>query len=78
MARKSETIRVAVVGACGRMGREVTKGVLSRPNLQLVAAVDVREVGKDIGEIVDGKPIGIPVSNDLVAAVEGKWRSSRC
>jgi 4-hydroxy-tetrahydrodipicolinate reductase len=70
VARKNETIRVAVVGACGRMGREVTKGVLSRPNLQLVAAVDVREVGKDIGEIVDGKPIGIPVSNDLVAALK--------
>jgi len=70
VARRGSSIKVAVVGACGRMGREVVKGILNRPDFQLVAAVDVREVGKDIGEIIGGQPLGIPVSGDLVAALK--------
>lgn len=70
MVRKVSFVRVAVVGACGRMGREVVKGILNRPDFQLVAAVDVREVGKDIGEIIGSQPIGVPVSSDLVAALK--------
>lgn len=70
MARKSAIVQVAVVGACGRMGKEVVKGILSRHNFQLVAAVDVREVGSDIGEIVGSKPLGIFVSDDLKSALK--------
>ncbi len=71
MARRNIPVRVAVVGACGRMGREVVKGILSRTNFQLVAAVDIREVGKDVGEIIGSKPLGIPVSGDLITALKG-------
>jgi len=70
VTRKNSPIKVAVVGACGRMGKEVVKGILSRTDFQLVAAVDVRDVGQDIGEIVGSKPLGIPVSSDLVAALK--------
>lgn len=65
MAMKNSPIRVAVVGACGRMGKEVVKGILSRTDFKIVAAVDVREVGSDIGEIIGSKPLGILVSSDL-------------
>lgn len=70
MARKGSLVKVAVVGACGRMGKEVVKGILSRNDFQLVSAIDVREVGKDIGEVVGVQSLGIPVSNDLVAALK--------
>ncbi len=71
MARKeSQTVRVAVVGACGRMGREVIKGILAHPRMQLVAAIDVKETGKDIGEVLGGHPIGITVRSDLADALK--------
>lgn len=70
VAQRGSSIKVAVVGACGRMGREVVKGILSRPNLQLVAAIDIKEVGKDIGEVIGSRTVGIPVSADLVAALK--------
>ncbi len=63
-------IRVCVVGCCGRMGREVVRGVLNRPNLQLVAGVDVQGVGQDLGEVLDGQPIGVAVCNDLEKALK--------
>ncbi len=43
------SIRVAVVGARGRMGSEVVAAVTAAPDLELVAAVDV---GDDLGELV--------------------------
>ncbi len=71
MVDKRSPIRVAVVGACGRMGREVIRGILSHPKLKLVAAVDLKEVGIDIGEVMGGQPIGILVQDDLKAALKG-------
>ena len=38
-------MRVGVVGAGGRMGREVCRTVLARPGLELVAAVDPGHAG---------------------------------
>lgn len=43
-------MRVGVVGAGGRMGREVCRTVLARPGLELVAAVDPEYAGT----VVDG------------------------
>ena len=38
-------IRVGVVGAAGRMGREVARAVTADPDLELVAAVDPSHAG---------------------------------
>jgi 4-hydroxy-tetrahydrodipicolinate reductase len=46
----SEAIRVAVLGARGRMGAEVCRAVRSAEDLELVAAVDQ---GDDLASIVD-------------------------
>ncbi len=54
-------ITVAVSGACGRMGREVCRAVLEDNQLELVGALDVENKGKDIGIIVAGKELGLPV-----------------
>ena len=39
-------IRVGVVGAAGRMGREVARAVTADPDLELVAAVDPSHAGQ--------------------------------
>ena len=54
-------IRVAVAGACGRMGQEVIKAVLNDPALELVAAIDINNAGKDIGEILINRVAGINI-----------------
>jgi len=45
-------MRVGVVGAGGRMGREVCRTVLDRPGLDLVAAVDPGCVGSTVADLV--------------------------
>lgn len=56
-------IRVLVNGALGRMGTEVCKKVWSEADLELVAAVDIKEGTVPVGE-------GYKTTTDLVAAVE--------
>lgn len=45
-------IRVAVVGAAGRMGREVLRAVADDEMMTLVAAVDASHVGSPVSELV--------------------------
>jgi 4-hydroxy-tetrahydrodipicolinate reductase len=65
-----ERIRVIVCGAAGRMGREVVRAVAEAGDMELVAAIDREEVGKDAGELagVGGKLI--PVQSDLIATLK--------
>lgn len=41
-------IKVAVCGACGKMGQEVVKAVLKDPELELVAKIDIICIGESI------------------------------
>lgn len=65
-----EQIKVLVSGCCGRVGREVVKMVLKDNELQLVAAVDQLNAGKDIGVVVGSDPSGILVMKELDRAIE--------
>ncbi len=66
-------ITVAICGCCGKMGQEVVKTVLSHPNLTLVAAIDQKNIGNDIGTVVQGKECGIQVTDNLkTALIENK------
>lgn len=56
---------VVVTGACGKVGREMVKGVKNCDDMTIVGAVDVTGIGQDIGEIIGGKPIGVLVSDSL-------------
>ncbi|MGF7049914.1 4-hydroxy-tetrahydrodipicolinate reductase [Paenibacillus sp. DS2015] len=69
----SVPIKVAVIGAGGRMGKEVVKLVLEDQELELVAAVD-RSAGEvDAGSLVGLPTCGVTVTSDLeLAFVEGK------
>ena len=62
-------IKVGVVGALGKMGREVVNAVLKSDDMQLVCAVDVRENGSDIGKIINGTEIGVKIFTDISEAI---------
>ncbi|MGB9886339.1 MAG: 4-hydroxy-tetrahydrodipicolinate reductase [Moorellales bacterium] len=63
-------IRVVVTGASGRMGREVCRGILRDPELELAGAVDVQNVGTDVGDLIGEKPIGIRITDDLPTCLQ--------
>ena len=63
-------IRVIVSGANGRMGREVLRALAQDPECEIVAAVDLKAAGEDIGEILGlGKAVGVRLEADLEAAI---------
>ena len=62
-------IRVVVVGAYGRMGREVMKAVRSTDDMELVGAVDNQGVGEDIGSLIDRVETGISIDNNLAETI---------
>ena len=63
-------IKVLVSGACGRMGKEVITAVLEAADTELIGAVDIVNVGEDIGQIVSGKENGIKIKVDLKSAID--------
>lgn len=58
-------VRVMVSGANGRMGREVLRALSLDPECEIVAAVDLKTSGEDIGEILGLEKSGIKVEPDL-------------
>lgn len=58
----SET-RIALVGACGRMGTMLVRRILATEGATISAAFDLVNIGKDIGEIATRQAIGVPVSD---------------
>lgn len=62
-------VRVAVAGAAGRMGRNVVKAVDEDPGTELVAAIDVAQVGVDAGELAGGRANGVLIGDNLAEAL---------
>lgn len=52
------------------MGLEVVRAVTAADDMRLAAAVSRRGAGEDVGELAGVGPIGIPLGNDLRAALE--------
>lgn len=67
-----EKIRVAVSGACGKMGQAVIKAVNAESDMILVSAIDIANTGKDIGEIVENKSCGVIIENSLESELKSK------
>lgn len=66
-------VRVAVVGASGRMGLCLLKAALAAENAELTVAVSRAEslaIGKDAGELAGLATAGIAVSDDLAALTD--------
>ncbi|MDD9267671.1 4-hydroxy-tetrahydrodipicolinate reductase [Paenibacillus sp. GCM10023248] len=62
-------IRVAVIGASGRMGREVVKTVLTESDMELVAGVGRSSGPIDLGRMVGMEECGVTLSTDLELAL---------
>lgn len=69
-----ETIRVAVCGAAGRMGREVVRAVAEAEGLHLVAAMDREQIGADAGELAGVGKLAVAVESDLAVAL-ARWKA---
>jgi 4-hydroxy-tetrahydrodipicolinate reductase len=62
-------ITVVVAGACGKVGRHVVRAIAGEADLRLVAAVDRKRVGQDVGAIAGVAPLGIAVTDSLKTAI---------
>lgn len=58
-------IRVAVLGACGKMGGEVVRAIAASDDMELVGACDVTSVGVSIGHIVGLEELNVLVESDF-------------
>lgn len=56
-------IRVALVGACGKMGNLIIHRILATDGLTLSAAFDLVNIGKDVGETIGTGKLNVPVSD---------------
>lgn len=66
-------LRLAVIGAAGRMGRALVRAAAERPDLTIAAAIDApgasQQAGRDVGELAGIGPLGVHLSSDLPAAL---------
>lgn len=65
--------RIAVMGAAGRMGKNLIEAVLQAPAAGLTAAVDRPDstlIGADAGELAAVGRIGVQLSDDLVQVLD--------
>jgi 4-hydroxy-tetrahydrodipicolinate reductase len=59
--------RVAIIGAAGRMGRELCRAALETEGIELAGGTDepgAPELGTDLGELCGAGKIGVPVTED--------------
>jgi 4-hydroxy-tetrahydrodipicolinate reductase len=71
MMRTMRTLRIAVFGANGRMGRSVVR-LAHAGGLDVVCAVGAADVGRDAGELAGIAPLGVPVVEDVAAVARAK------
>jgi len=67
------TLKIAIAGSSGRMGRALLEAVLQSADMRLGAALEQvgdAHLGKDAGELV-GAPCGIAISADVEKSVRG-------
>lgn len=65
-------MKVAMTGVNGKMGRAIMAGIIDASNVEIVGAVDMANVGCDLGEIIGGKNRGVAVEKDLAAMLKSK------
>ena len=65
------TLKIAIAGSSGRMGRALLEAVLQSPDLVLGAALEQAgnaHLGKDAGDLI-GTPCGVTISADVEAGL---------
>ncbi|MCJ7752325.1 MAG: 4-hydroxy-tetrahydrodipicolinate reductase, partial [Armatimonadetes bacterium] len=62
-------VRVLVIGAGGRMGRELVRAVTEADDMVLVGAVDRSRVGEDAGRVSGLEPASVIITDSLSDAI---------
>lgn len=62
-------IGVFLVGAAGKMGKEIVRAIHKEENIVLRGAADKQEVGRDTGEVSGVGPQGIIIEENLAEAI---------
>ncbi|WP_414464313.1 4-hydroxy-tetrahydrodipicolinate reductase [Hyphomicrobium sp. DY-1] len=65
-------MKIAVMGAAGRMGRELIRAIAAEPSCTISGATETvgsAVLGKDIGTLAGLEPIGLTVSDDAAAVI---------
>jgi 4-hydroxy-tetrahydrodipicolinate reductase len=65
-------MKIAVMGAAGRMGRQLITAIAADPQCTVSGATEPAgspAIGKDIGELAGLEPLGIAVSSDAAAVI---------
>jgi 4-hydroxy-tetrahydrodipicolinate reductase len=65
-------IRVGVIGAYGKMGREVCRAVVEDPECSLVAAVDTSGCGENVGSLISHPEHKVIISEELDALTDAE------
>ena len=68
-------MKLVVVGAAGRMGRTLVRVIAATEGVTLHAAIerpDANEIGTDAGTLAGLPPLGVPVTDDPLAAMGAK------
>ena len=66
------SVRIALVGACGKMGTLIIRRILATEGVELSAAFDLVNIGRDIGEVIGAGKLNVPVSDskDLASVLK--------
>ena len=66
----SDRIRVAVLGACGKMGREVVKAVAGSDDMEMVGACDVYGAGTNASVATGVAGLSFDIESDFDAMLD--------
>jgi len=67
-------LKVAIAGAGGKMGAANIRAIAATPGITVVSAFDragTPVIGKDAGELAGIEALGVAITDDLAAALEG-------
>jgi len=64
------TIRICVAGVTGWTGSAVAAAVHASKEFDLVAGIARKRAGEDLGTVLGGAPLGVPIAPDLATALE--------
>jgi 4-hydroxy-tetrahydrodipicolinate reductase len=65
-------MKIAVMGAAGRMGRELVRAIASQPECSVSGATEAAgspALGKDIGALAGIEPVGVMVTSDAARVI---------
>lgn len=66
----TRVLEVCVSGALGSVGRRLVERIVAGDEFRLHSAVARREGGSDVGTILFGRPVGIPITERLEDALD--------